>query len=322
MTKLDNILVPTNDRFTVFPIVHEDLWKAYKEAQSLYWTAEEMDLSADLSDWNNKLTDDERYYLKHILAFFASSDGIVSENLVERFYSDVQYAEAKCFLSFQLSIETVHGEVYSLLIDTYIKDREEKLRLFKGMDSIPCITKKTDWAMKWINSESASFASRLIAFACVEGIFFSSAFASIFWLRSRGLLPGLSFANDLVARDEAQHCQFAALVYRSHIIHGKLPVSEIHQIVKEATDIEIEFQRDAFPCSLIGINVDSMTEYVKFTADYLLGLLEVEPIYNASQPFSFMETISLRSVTNFFEKRVSEYAKPMGSREFAMDADF
>jgi len=322
MTKIDSILVPSSDRFTVFPIVHEDLWKAYKEAQSLYWSAEEMDLSADLNDWNNKLTDNERYYIKHILAFFASSDGIVSENLVERFYSEIQYAEAKCFLAFQLSIETVHGEVYSLLIDTYIKDREEKLRLFQGNDTIPCIKKKADWALKWIASPSASFASRLVAFACVEGIFFSSAFASIFWLRSRGLLPGLSFANDLIARDEAQHCQFAALVYRSHVDYGKLTTEEVHAIVKEATDIEIEFQRDAFPCSLIGINVDSMTEYVKYTADYLLGLLQVEPIYDAKQPFSFMETISLRSVTNFFEKRVSEYAKPMGSREFAIDADF
>lgn len=321
MQQREPILEESNGRFVIFPIEYYDIWTMYKNAVASFWTVEEVDLSADMADWE-KLTENEKHFVKYVLAFFAASDGIVNENLVERFASEVQISEARCFYGFQIMIENIHAEMYSLLIDTYIKEKEEKNFLFQAMDNIPVIKKKADWAIKWISDQNASFADRLIAFACVEGIFFSGSFASIFWLKKRGLMPGLTFSNELISKDEGLHCDFACLLH-SHLINK---CKNIEAIVTEAVNIEKEFLTDALPVSLIGINATTMAQYIEFVADRLLVALGKEKIYNVQNPFDFMEHISLRGKANFFEKRVSEYQKAnvgaSHTQGFSIDNDF
>src|SRR5690606_14172880 len=287
-------------------VLFRSLWQFYKKAEGSFWTAEEIDLVADLHDWNHKLNDDERHFIKHVLAFFAASDGIVNENLAENFVKEVQYSEAKFFYGFQIMMENIHSETYSLLIDTYVKDEKEKNQLFNAIDTFPAIKKKADWALKWI--ESPSFAERLIAFAAVEGIFFSGAFCSIFWLKKRGLMPGLTFSNELISRDEGVHCDFAVHLHNNHLVN-KVPKERIKEIIVDALNIEREFITESLPVSLIGMNAKLMTQYMEFVTDRLLVELECEKVYNASNPFDFMDMISLQGKTNFFEKRVSEYQK-------------
>lgn len=323
MSAIEPILQPNDNRFVIFPIQHNDLWDWYKKQQACFWTAEEIDLHSDLDDWNNKLSDDERYFIKHILAFFAASDGIVNENLAENFVNEVQYSEAKFFYGFQIMMENIHSETYSLLIDTYVKDETEKDKLFRAIEVFPAIKKKAEWALKWI--ESDSFAERLIAFAAVEGIFFSGAFCSIFWLKKRGLLPGLTFSNELISRDEGMHCDFAVHLHNKHIVN-KVPKERIKEIIVDALDIEREFITESLPISLIGMNAKLMTEYLEFVTDRLLLEFGCEKEYNATNPFDFMEMISLEGKTNFFEKRVSEYqkagVKSGGTGSISFDADF
>ena len=323
MSQIEPILQPNDNRFVIFPIQHNDLWEWYKKQQASIWTAEEIDLSEDVTDWNTKLSDDERYFIKHILAFFAASDGIVNENLAENFVNEVQYSEAKFFYGFQIMMENIHSETYSLLIDTYVKDEVEKDRLFRAIEVFPAIKKKADWALKWI--ESDSFAERLIAFAAVEGIFFSGAFCSIFWLKKRGLLPGLTFSNELISRDEGMHCDFAVHVHNNHMIN-KVPKERIREIIIDALNIEREFVTESLPVSLIGMNAKLMTQYLEFVTDRLLGEFNCENEYNSTNPFDFMEMISLEGKTNFFEKRVSEYqkagVKSGGTGSISFDADF
>jgi ribonucleoside-diphosphate reductase beta chain len=321
---VEPILRENKDRFVLFPIVHNDIWSFYKKSEASFWTAEEIDLEADLVDWNEKLNDDERHFVKHVLAFFAASDGIVNENLAENFVSEVQYTEAKFFYGFQIMMENIHSETYSLLIDTYIKDVAEKDKLFHAIDTLDCVKKKANWALNWITN--ASFAERLVAFAAVEGIFFSGSFCSIFWLKKRGLMPGLSFSNELISRDEGMHCDFACLLYNNHVVN-KLPEERVRQIITDAVDIEKDFVTDALPVKLIGMNADLMSQYIEFVADRLLVELGCSKVYNASNPFDFMEMISLQGKTNFFEKRVAEYQKAgvMGDKTnhaFTTDADF
>ena len=299
------LLAPDDNRFVMFPIKFDDIWKMYKKQMDCFWRAEELDLSKDLTHWES-LNNDERYFISMILAFFAASDGIVLENLASRFMNDVQVAEARAFYGFQIMMENVHSESYSLLIDTYIKDKEEKNNLFNAITNYPCIKKKSDWAQKWIHDNRSSFAARLVAFACVEGIFFSGAFCSIYWLKKRGLMPGLTFSNELISRDEALHCEFAVLLYSK--LQKKIDKSRIHEIIKEAVEIETEFICEALPCKLLGMNAELMTQYIKFVADRLVVQLGYKKIYNVTNPFPWMELISLESKTNFFEKRVSEYA--------------
>lgn len=318
------ILKENNDRFVLFPIQHNDIWQFYKKAEASFWTAEEIDLSQDLVDWNEKLNEDEQHFIKHILAFFAASDGIVNENLAENFLSEVQYTEAKFFYGFQIAIENIHSETYSLLIDTYIKDGKEKNYLFNAIDTIPCVRKKADWALRWI--DEGSYAERLIAFAAVEGIFFSGSFCSIFWLKKRGLMPGLSFSNELISRDEGLHCDFACLLYNNHLVN-QLSKETVTKIITDAVEIEKEFVTDAIPVKLIGMNADLMQQYIEFVADRLLGELGCEPVYNSTNPFDFMDMISIQGKTNFFEKRVAEYQKAgvLNSGEnqsFSLDEDF
>jgi len=294
----------------------------YKKAQASVWTAEEVDLSKDISDWN-QLKDEERYFIKHVLAFFAASDGIVNENLVEKFMQEVQIPEARCFYGFQIAIENVHSEMYSLLIDTYIKDSAEKDKLFNAIETVPAVMKKASWALNWINN--ASFAERVIAFASVEGIFFSGSFAAIFWLKKRGLMPGLTFSNELISRDEGLHTDFACLMF--HHLKNKPSERRIVEIVSEAVDIEIEFLTDALPVRLIGMNCDLMSTYIKFVADRLLHELSCKKIYNVDNPFDFMENISLDGKTNFFERRVGDYQKAgvmstPDQMKFTLDAEF
>jgi len=324
MATVEPILKENKDRFVLFPIVHDDIWKFYKEEEASIWTAEEIDLSQDILDWETKLNDDERHFIKHVLAFFAASDGIVNENLAENFLSEVQYTEAKFFYGFQIMMENIHSETYSLLIDTYIKDKTEADKLFHAIDNFDAIKKKADWALKWI--ESPSFAERLIAFAAVEGIFFSGSFCSIFWMKKRGLLPGLTFSNELISRDEGLHCDFACMLHNDHIVN-KVPKERITQIITEALDIEREFIIEALPVRLIGMNSDLMTQYLEFVTDRLLLELKCEKVYNVENPFDFMDMISLQGKTNFFEKRVSEYQKAgvLGKEKdagFTFDADF
>ncbi|MDT7831287.1 ribonucleotide-diphosphate reductase subunit beta [Flavobacteriaceae bacterium S356] len=323
MSAIEPILQPNDNRFVIFPIQHNDLWDWYKKQQACFWTAEEIDLHSDLDDWNNKLSDDERYFIKHILAFFAASDGIVNENLAENFVNEVQYSEAKFFYGFQIMMENIHSETYSLLIDTYVKDETEKDKLFRAIEVFPAIKKKADWALKWI--ESDSFAERLIAFAAVEGIFFSGAFCSIFWLKKRGLLPGLTFSNELISRDEGMHCDFAVHLHNKHMVN-KVPKARIKEIIVDALNIEREFVTESLPVSLIGMNAKLMTEYLEFVTDRLLLEFGCEKEYNATNPFDFMEMISLEGKTNFFEKRVSEYqkagVKSGGTGSISFDADF
>lgn len=317
------ILIENKDRFVLFPIKHHDIWDMYKKAEASFWTAEEIDLSPDLADWANKLNDDEKHFIKHVLAFFAASDGIVNENLAINFMNEVQYPEARCFYGFQIMIENIHSETYSLLIDTYIKDPKEKDYLFHSIDTLPCVGKKAQWALRWISN--GTFAERLIAFAAVEGIFFSGSFCSIFWLKKRGLMPGLSFSNELISRDEGLHCDFACLLYNQ--LQNKLPESRVQDIIKDAVTIEKEFVSDALPVRLIGMNADMMCQYIEFVADRLLLALGCAKVYNATNPFDFMELISLQGKTNFFEKRVAEYQKSgvTANKEdnvFKLDADF
>jgi ribonucleoside-diphosphate reductase subunit M2 len=304
-TSQELLLTPDDNRFVMFPIKCDDIWKMYKKQMDCFWRAEEIDLSKDLTRWDT-LNADEKYFISMILAFFAASDGIVLENLASRFMNDVQLAEARAFYGFQIMMETIHSEVYSLLIDTYIKDKDEKHKLFNAITNYPCIKKKADWAQKWIHDNRSSFATRLVAFACVEGIFFSGAFCSIYWLKKRGLMPGLTFSNELISRDEALHCEFAILLYSK--LQKKIDKARINEIIKEAVDIETEFICDALPCKLIGMNSDLMTQYIKFVADRLVVQLGYKKIYNVSNPFDFMELISLEGKTNFFERTVSEYS--------------
>lgn len=324
MAQLEPILEENKNRFVLFPIQHDDIWAFYKKAEASFWTAEEIDLSPDLIDWENKLNDDERHFIKHVLAFFAASDGIVNENLAENFLSEVQYTEAKFFYGFQVAIENIHSETYSLLIDTYIKDTAEKNHLFNAFETLDCVKKKADWALRWI--DKGSFAERLVAFAAVEGIFFSGSFCSIFWLKKRGLMPGLSFSNELISRDEGLHCDFACLLYNNHL-NNKLSKEDVKKIILDAVEIEKEFVTDALPVKLIGMNSDLMQQYIEFVADRLLVELGNEKIFNVSNPFDFMEMISIQGKTNFFEKRVGEYQKAgvlagKDNQTFSLDEDF
>ena len=317
------LLADNKDRFVLFPIKHQDIWQMYKQAEASFWTAEELDLTTDVQDWANKLTEDERFFIKHVLAFFAASDGIVNENLAVNFLKEVQYPEARCMYGFQVMIENIHSEAYSLLIDTYIKDVVEKDRLLRAIDTIECVQKKANWALRWI--DKGTFAERLIAFAAVEGIFFSGSFCSIFWLKKRGLMPGLAFANELISRDEGLHCDFACLLYTQHL-QDQLPKETVTQIIRDAVEIEKEFVTDALPVGLIGMNSKLMCDYIEFVADRLLVALGCAKIYNNINPFDFMELISLQGKTNFFEKRVGEYqksgVKENASKVFSMDEDF
>lgn len=321
---MEPILEENKNRFVLFPIQHDDIWQFYKRAEASFWTAEEIDLGADLIDWDMKLNDDERYFIKHVLAFFAASDGIVNENLAENFLSEVQYTEAKFFYGFQVAMENIHSETYSLLIDTYIKDSADKAYLFNAIDTMDCVRKKADWALRWI--DQGSFAERLVAFAAVEGIFFSGSFCSIFWLKKRGLMPGLSFSNELISRDEGLHCDFACLLYNNHVVN-KMSKEDVRKIIVDAVDIEKEFIIDALPVRLIGMNSDMMTQYIEFVADRLLVELGNEKVYNVTNPFDFMDMISIQGKTNFFEKRVGEYQKAgvMNNDKgnaFTMDEEF
>ncbi|KAI0638292.1 ribonucleotide reductase small subunit [Trametes polyzona] len=304
---MEPLLIESKRRFVLFPIQYHEIWQMYKKAEASFWTAEEMDLSKDLHDWNNRLNDDERHFISHVLAFFAASDGIVNENLVERFSNEVQAAEARCFYGFQIMMENIHSETYSLLIDTYIKDPRQREHLFDAIDTIPCIKKKADWALHWISDKESAFAERLVAFAAVEGIFFSGSFASIFWLKKRGLMPGLTFSNELISRDEGMHTDFACLLF-SHLKRRPHP-DIVRQIITEAVEIEQEFLTDALPVGLIGMNAKLMRQYIEFVADRLLVALGGEKHYNVTNPFDFMDMISLQGKTNFFEKRVSDYSK-------------
>ncbi len=320
---MEPLLQENKKRFVLFPIQHPEIWKMYKQAEASFWTAEEIDLAPDLKDWE-RLSSDEQHFIKHVLAFFAASDGIVNENLAERFLSEVQVPEARCFYGFQIAIENIHSETYSLLIDTYIKDSLEKDRLFNAIDTVPCVTKKAEWAMKWISGD-ASFAERLVAFAAVEGIFFSGSFCSIFWLKKRGLMPGLTFSNELISRDEGLHCDFACLLYS--MLNNKMEEWRIRAIITEAVAIEKEFILDALPVSLIGMNAKLMSEYIEFVADRLLVALGYSKAYGTANPFPWMDLISLQGKTNFFEKRVAEYQKAgvMNKKEdqvFTLDEDF
>jgi ribonucleoside-diphosphate reductase beta chain len=322
--KIEPILNDNPRRFVLFPIEHDDIWKFYKQSEASFWTPEEIDLHQDLADWENKLNDDERYFIKHVLAFFAASDGIVNENLAENFVAEVQYTEAKFFYGFQIMMENIHSETYSLLIDTYIKDSTEKDYLFNAIEHMDCVKKKAEWALRWI--DNGSFQERLIAFAAVEGIFFSGSFCSIFWLKKRGLMPGLSFSNELISRDEGMHCDFACLLYNKHVVNH-LDKEVVRGIIADAVAIEKEFVSDAIPVKLIGMNSDMMCQYIEYVADRLLIALGNTKIFNAENPFPWMEMISLQGKTNFFEKRVGDYQKSgiMSDREqqvFSLDEDF
>jgi ribonucleoside-diphosphate reductase beta chain len=320
----EKILQENPNRFVIFPIEHPDLWDLYKKQQACIWTAEEIDLSQDLNDWRNVLNEDEKYFVKNILAFFAASDGIVNENLAENFVKEVQYSEAKFFYGFQIMMENIHSETYSLLIDTYIQEQEEKNMLFKAIDTIPAVKKKAEWALKWI--DSPHFQERLIAFAAVEGIFFSGSFCSIFWLKKRGLMPGLSFSNELISRDEGMHCDFAVHLHNNHIIN-KVSPDRIKEILTSALEIEKEFITESLPVRLIGMNSELMIQYLEFVTDRLLVDLGCSRVYNSENPFDFMANIALQGKTNFFEKRVGEYQKAgiMNKSEddpFGFDTDF
>jgi len=304
ITKREPILEPNLNRLVIYPIQYVDMWSLYKKQVDCFWRAEEIDLSKDLQDWNG-LSYNEQYFISMILAFFASSDGIVIENLCKRFMGEVQVSEARCFYGFQIMMESIHSEVYSILIETYIKDKDEKHKFLNALSNFNCIKHKAGWCFNWIES-AENFATRLVAFACVEGIFFSGAFCSIFWLKKRGLLRGLTFSNELISRDEALHCEFAILLYSK--LENKLSEESIHKIIKEAVEIETEFICEALPCKLIGMNSDLMTQYIKFVADRLIVQLGYKKLYNVANPFQFMELISLESKTNFFERSVSEYS--------------
>ncbi|WP_162051416.1 ribonucleoside-diphosphate reductase small subunit [Pontibacter pamirensis] len=322
MHDMEPILKENPNRFVLFPIQNDAVWQMYKQAEASFWTAEEIDLSQDLKDWEN-LNDGERHFISHVLAFFAASDGIVNENLAVNFMNEVQIPEARCFYGFQIMMENIHSETYSLLIDTYVKKQSEKDHLFNALETVPAVGRKGEWALKWIESEN--FAERLIAFAAVEGIFFSGSFCSIFWLKKRGLMPGLTFSNELISRDEGLHCDFACLLY--NMLNNKLPEERVHEIIRDAVTIEQEFVTDALPVDLIGMNSKLMSQYIEFVADRLLGELGCSKLYNSTNPFDFMEMISLQGKTNFFEKRVAEYQKAgvggdKDKKVFSLDEDF
>jgi len=324
MSNENEILLKENkDRFVLLPIKYPKIWEQYKKHEASFWTAEEIDLSSDLKDWAG-LNDGERHFISHVLAFFAASDGIVNENLAVNFMSEVQIPEARCFYGFQIMMENIHSETYALLIDTYVKDPAEKDRLFHAIDTVPAVKKKAEWALRWI--ENGSFAERLVAFAAVEGIFFSGSFCSIFWLKKRGLMPGLTFSNELISRDEGLHCEFACLLYS--MLENKLSEEQVHTIIRDAVSYEKEFITEALPVGLIGMNAELMSQYIEFVADRWIGELGYRKIFNASNPFDFMEMISLQGKTNFFEKRVGDYQKSgvMGgtkeSQTFSLEEDF
>jgi ribonucleoside-diphosphate reductase subunit M2 len=319
---LEPLLAPNENRFVMFPIVYHDIWEMYQKQVDCFWRPEEIDLSKDLPHWEG-LHKDEQLFISLILAFFAASDGIVLENLAQRFMNEVQVSEARAFYGFQIAMENIHSHTYSNLIESYIKDQEEKHRLFNAISNYPCIKKKSDWAQKWIHDNRSSFATRLVAFACVEGIFFSGAFCSIFWLKKRGLMPGLTFSNELISRDEALHCEFAVLLYSKLV--KKMDKARIHEIIKEAVEIETEFICEALPCKLIGMNSGMMTQYIQFVADRLCLQLGYKKIYHALNPFDWMELISLEGKTNFFEKRVGDYSlanKKKSGEDFEFSDDF
>ena len=316
------LLIPDDNRFVMFPIQHDDIWKMYEKQVDCFWRPQEIDLTKDLNDWES-LNDNERYFISMILAFFAASDGIVLENLAQRFMNEIQLAEARAFYSFQIAMENIHSHTYSLLIETYIKNDFEKNKLFTAIENYPCIQKKALWAQKWIHDENSNFATRLIAFACVEGIFFSGAFCSIYWLKNRGIMHGLTFSNELISRDEALHTEFAILLY--HKLNNKISEEEIVNIIQEAVEIETEFICNALPCRLIGMNSESMSQYIRFVADRLLLQLGCNKVYEVKNPFHWMEMISIENKTNFFESRVSEYAlanKTKTEEIFNFSADF
>lgn len=322
---MDSILAPNDQRFVIFPIKHHEVWEMYKKHMAVFWTAEEIDLIPDLADWE-KLNDDEKHFVKHVLAFFAASDGIVNENLAINFHNDVQIPEARCFYGFQIAMENIHSETYSLLIDTYVKDNKEKDRLFNAISTLAPVTKKANWALKWINADR-SFAERLVAFAAVEGIFFSGSFCAIFWLKKRGLMPGLCTSNEFISRDEGLHCEFACLLHSMLGPDEKASIESITSIITEAVEIEKEFISEALPVSLIGMNADMMKEYIEFVADHWLSQLGCPKVFNTANPFDWMELISLEGKTNFFEKRVSEYQRPgimteKSEQKFTLDAEF
>ena len=324
----EEVLLCEDNRLTIFPIKYHDIWSMYQMAVAAFWTPQEVDLSKDIDDWN-ALSDNERHFIKNVLAFFGSSDTIVNINLGERFLNEIQVLEAKFFYSFQMAIENIHSEMYSLLIDTYIKDNTEKTQLFNAIEFVPCIKAKADWCFKWINDKTSSFAQRLLAFAIVEGVFFSGAFASIFWLKEKGVMPGLAFSNELISRDEALHVEFAVLLYST--IANRVPMDVVHQMFQEAVRVEKEFIIDSIPCSLLGMNSSLMSTYIEYVADRLLVQCDYPKLFNVSNPFPFMDRISIQNRTNFFESRVSEYSKANVGKsiddhaklfEFSLDADF
>lgn len=322
MPATEILLQENKERFVLLPIKYNAVWEMYKKHEASFWTAEEIDLSPDLKDWES-MNEGEQHFIKHILAFFAASDGIVNENLAVNFMSEVQIPEARCFYGFQIMMENIHSETYALLIDTYIKDPIEKNKLFNAIETVPCVTKKAQWALRWISN--GSFAERLVAFAAVEGIFFSGSFCSIFWLKKRGLMPGLSFSNELISRDEGLHCEFACLLYS--MLQNKLSEERVHEIIKDAVAIEKEFITEALPVKLIGMNADLMKQYIEFVADRWVTALGYTKIFHATNPFDFMEMISLQGKTNFFEKRVGDYQKAgvISKKEdqvFSTDEDF
>ena len=323
-SKIEPLMQETQNRYVLYPIKYDKIFEMYKKALASFWTVEEVDLSKDYNDWE-KLKDDEKHFIKNVLAFFAGSDGIVLENLAQRFMNEIEPPEAKCFYGFQIAMENIHSEMYSLLIDTYIKNENEKNKLLNAINTIPSVSKKARWAIKWIQDENANYATRLIAFAAVEGIFFSGSFCSIFWLKKRGLMPGLTSSNELISRDEGMHTDFAVLIY-SMLEHTKLSQSQIQEIICEAVEIEKEFIIDSIPCNLIGMNSILMSNYIEFVADRLMVQLGYKEIYNSKNPFSFMEMISIEGKTNFFEKRVMDYSKAgvcnNASKVFSLDADF
>jgi ribonucleoside-diphosphate reductase subunit M2 len=318
----DPLLTPNDSRYVMFPIQDGDIWKMYQKQVDCFWVPQEIDFSKDLADWNQKLNTDERYFISMVLAFFAASDGIVTENLALRFMGDVQLAEARAFYGFQIAMENIHSHTYSIMIDAYIKDPEQQTKLFKAIEHFPCITKKATWARKWITDNRSSFGARLIAFAVVEGIFFSASFASIYWLKKRGFMPGLTFSNQLISRDEAMHCEFAVLLYGK--LQKKLAKKRVYEIIQEAVEIEKEFITEAIPCRLIGMNETLMKQYIEFVADRLCLQLGYDKIYNSANPFDFMELISMESKVNFFERTNSQYALANKTVDagFDLDSDF